>query len=272
MPQPSWTHTCRKTGRTRADRTPFRCWRCFGQAEFAGWTNSVVEMMGDYQRVHGLKCIGPHRPLADQVFAGAFFRCATCHGSGYYDDLGHRRWGPCGECGGLGQLPTVSQEDIERRRAIVLEAFPDAGRPGGRRRAVGGGGHARGAALNAGASAGEAVSAADGPSNAVPRRRVVGSGSTDGARLLMAAILVVVLAPAWLFGAIWSVRSGQVYAGTVLLCASAFAALNGLITASPSSFDRRWLWVWGAFGLGLFLLLGFGAVQAACTGSFTPGA
>ena len=264
MPHPNWTHTCKKTGRTKRDWKPFRCWRCFGQAEFAGWSSSVVEMMGDYQRAYGLKCIGPHRPLADQVFAGAFFRSATCHGSGYYDDLAHRRWGPCGDCDGLGQRPTVSQEDIERRRAIVLEAFPDAGRPGGRRRAVGGGGHASGAAPNAGASALGAASAADEPPNEVPRRRVVGSGSTDGAGLLMAAILVVVLAPAWLFGAIWSFRAGQVYAGTVLLCASAFAALNGLITASPSSFDRRWLWLWGALGLGLFLLLGFGAVQAAC--------
>lgn len=272
MPHANWTHICRKTGRTKRDWKPFRCWRCFGQAEFSGWSNSVVEMMGDYQRLYGLICIGPHRPLADQVFAGAFTRCATCAGSGYYDDLAHRRCGPCKDCDGLGHRPAVSQEDVERRRAIVLEAFPDAGRPGGRWRAVGRVGHSGGAALNAGASAVEAVAAADDPPNAVPRRRVVGSGSTDGAGLLMAAILVVVLAPAWLFGAIWSFRSGQVYAGTVLLCASAFAALNGLITASPSSFDRRWLWVWGAFGLGLFLLLGFGAVQAACTGSSTPGA
>lgn len=137
MPRPNWTHTCTKTGRTRNDWKPFRCWRCLGQAAFSGWSHSVVEMMGEYQRVHGLKCIGPHRPLADQVFAGAFFRCATCGGSGYHDDLAHRRWGVCADCDGLGQRPTVSREDVERRRAIVLAAFPDAARPGGPLRGVG---------------------------------------------------------------------------------------------------------------------------------------
>jgi hypothetical protein len=69
-----------------------------------------------------------------------------------------------------------------------------------------------------------------------------------------------------LFCSIWAFRGGQVYAGSVLLFASAFAALSGLMTASPSSFDRKWLWVWAAFGLGLFLLLGLGAGQAACAG------
>jgi hypothetical protein len=137
MPHANWTHICRKTGRTKRGWKPFRCWRCFGQAEFSGWSNSVVEMMGDYQRLYGLICIGPHRPLADQVFAGAFTRCATCAGSGYYDDLAHRRWGPCKDCDGLGHRPAVSQEDIERRRAIVLAAFPGAARPGGVWRAVG---------------------------------------------------------------------------------------------------------------------------------------
>jgi hypothetical protein len=48
MPHPNWTHTCRKTGRTRSDWKPFRCWRCFGQAAFSGWSSSVVELMGGY--------------------------------------------------------------------------------------------------------------------------------------------------------------------------------------------------------------------------------
>ena len=137
MPRPNWTHTCRKSGRTRNAWKPFRCWRCCGQAEFSGWSHSVVEMMGEYQRVHGLKCIGPHRRLADQVFAGAFLTCATCGGSGYHDDLAHRRSGVCADCDGLGQRPTVSREDIERRRALVLAAFPDAARPGGPLRTAG---------------------------------------------------------------------------------------------------------------------------------------
>jgi hypothetical protein len=80
--------------------------------------------------------------------------------------------------------------------------------------------------------------------------------------LLRATLFVLVLAPAWLFASIAAFRGGQLLVGTVLLFASAFAALSGLMMASPSSFDRGWLWVWGAAGAGLFLLLALGAVQA----------
>ena len=258
MPRPNWTHTCTKTGRTRNDWKPFRCWRCFGQAEFSGWSNSVVEMMGGYQRLYGLVCIGPHRPLADQVFAGAFFHCATCGGSGYHDDLAHRRWGVCADCDGLGQRPTVSQEDIERRRAIVLEAFPDAGRPRGRQLTSSAGRHAAaGAAL--------AAPSASGPMAPVRSRSVAKTEDPAVWDVLRTRIFVLVLAPGWLFASISAIRGGQLLVGSVLLFASAFAALSGLMMASPSSFDRGWLWVWGAVGAGLFLLLGAAGVQAGCT-------
>jgi hypothetical protein len=257
MPHANWTHTCKKTGRTKRDWKPFRCWRCFGHAEFSGWSNSVVEMMGDYQRLYGLICIGPHRPLADQVFAGAFTRCATCAGSGHHDDLAHRRWGPCKDCDGLGRRPAVSQEDVERRRAIVLAAFPGAARPRGRQRASLG-------RENAPASAAATVPAAAGPLTPVRRRAVVSTGSPASWELLRATLFVLVLAPAWLFGSVWSFRVGQMFAGTVLLFASAFAAMSGLMTASPSSFDRKWLWVWGGVGLGFFLLLAIATGQSAC--------
>ncbi len=257
MPHPNWTHTCKKTGRTKSDWQPFRCWRCFGQAEFAGWSNSVVEMMGDYQREHGLICMGPHRPLADQVFAGAFTRCDACGGRGCRDDIAHTSWAACAACDGVGRRPTVSEEDIERRRAIVLAAFPGAARPRGRQRASLG----RETAL---ASAAAAVSLAAGPLTPVRRRAVVSTGSPDLWELLRATLFVLVLAPGWLFASIWAYRGGQLLVGTVLLSASAFAAMSGLITASPSSFDRKWLWLWGAFGLGLFLLLAMATGQSAC--------
>jgi hypothetical protein len=258
MPHPNWTHTCRKTGRTRSDWKPFRCWRCFGQAEFAGWSSSVVEMMGAYQREHGLICMGPHRPLADQVFAGAFTRCDACGGSGYRDDIAHRSWAACAACDGVGRRPTVSEEDIERRRAIVLAAFPGAARPRGRQRASLG----RETAL---ASAAATVPVAADPLTPVRRPALVSTGSPDIWELLRSTLFVLVLAPAWFFSSIWALRSGQLLVGAVLLFASAFAALNGLIMAPPSSFDRRWLWVWGAVGAGLFLLLGAAGVQAGCT-------
>jgi hypothetical protein len=80
--------------------------------------------------------------------------------------------------------------------------------------------------------------------------------------LLRATLFVLVLAPGWLFASLSAFRGGQWLVGTVLLLASAFAALSGLMMASPSSFDRGWLWVWGAVGAGLFLLLGVAGVQA----------
>ena len=133
MPHPTWTHTCQKTGRTKSDWKPFRCWRCFGQAEFSGWSSSVVEMMGSYQRRYGLKCMGPHRRLADELLRDAFAPCAACRGAGVVGDGAHGSWVLCESCAGLGTLPAVSEEEIERRRAIVLAAFPDAASPQPRR-------------------------------------------------------------------------------------------------------------------------------------------
>jgi hypothetical protein len=153
----------------------------------------------------------------------------------------------------------VSQEDIERRRAIVLEAFPGAARPRGRERAS----RSREAVLG---SAAATAPAAGAPVTPARRREVVRTERPDFWELLRATLFVLVLAPVWLFASIWAYRGGQPLVGTVLLFASGFAALSGLITASPSSFDRRWLWVWGALGLGVFGLLGFGAVHAACAG------
>jgi hypothetical protein len=257
MPHPNWTHTCTKTGRTKRDWKPFRCWRCFGQAEFAGWSNSVVELMGGCQRQYGLLCIGPHRRLADEMFEGAFTDCGACGGSGVRDDGTHRFWAVCEACEGFGCRPAVSEEDIERRRAIVLAAFPGAARPRGRQRASLG--REKGPA-----SAAAAVPAEAGVLTAVRSRAVVSTESPNAWDLVRSTIFVLVLSPAWLFSSIWAFRRGQLLAGTVLLFASAFAALTGLILASPSSFDRKWLWVLGVVGLGFFLLLGVAACQAGC--------
>ena len=59
-----------------------------------------------------------------------------------------------------------------------------------------------------------------------------------------------------------ALRGGQLLVGAVLIFASAFAALSGLMMVSTSSFDRGWLWLWGAVGGGPFLLLGVAGVQA----------
>jgi len=151
----------------------------------------------------------------------------------------------------------VSQADIDRRRAIVLAAFPGAVRSGARRHASSGGGHA-------GSGASASVPVASRPMTPVRIPAVVHPGSPDAWELPRATLFVLVLAPVWLFASIWAYRGGQLLVGAVLLFASAFAALNGLIMASPSSFGRKWLRVWGAVGVGLLLLLGVVTGQAAC--------
>jgi hypothetical protein len=210
------------------------------------------ESMFDYQRSRGLKSIGPHRPLTDQAFAGAFRPCRDCDGRGVLDGGAPDTYALCLSCDGRGFVASVTDDELERRRARVLEKFPDAACD----RARFSGPPPEGAVPGAPATAG--------PVFVVQRHAIATSDTPDWATLVRAVFFVLVLAPGWLFGSIWAFRGGQWRVGTVLLFASSFAALNGLIMASPSSFGRKWLWLWGACGLGLVLLLGFGAVQAAC--------
>ena len=100
----------------------------------------------------------------------------------------------------------------------------------------------------------------------VRSRAVVSTESPGAWELIRATVFVLVLAPAWLFASISAFRGGQLLVGTVLLFASAFAALSGLLMASPSSFDRRWLLAWGAVGAGFVLFLVLGTGQAARAG------
>jgi hypothetical protein len=261
MPHPSWTHTCRKTGRTRSGGTPFRCWRCFGQADFAGWGNSVIEMMVGYQRRYGLKCIGPHRKLADEMLKSAFNSCGVCQGTGVVDDGSHGSCVACAACDGFGWRPAVPEEEIERRRAIVLTAFPDAASPQPRRIASRADERANADSLGPSVH----FSAAQ-PRSTALFRGAVATEKPDFGEWLRAGVAVLFLAPAWLFASLSAFREGRLLVGLVFGFASGFAALSGLMAAAPASFDRRWVLVWGALGAGLLLLLGIVTGQVACAG------
>ena len=56
----------------------------------------------------------------------------------------------------------------------------------------------------------------------------------------MRALPLLALAPGWFLASTSACRGGHLLCGAALLFASAFAALNGLIMTSPSSFDRKW--------------------------------
>ncbi len=225
----------------------------------------MYEAMLDYQRSCGLKPIGPHRRLANQVFAGAFTSCQACDGRGILDGGAPDTHALCPSCDGHGQLAAVPDDEIEQRRALVLEKYPDTAcdrvrllSPPAEDEAPGAGGGRFG------------DRAAIGSVFVAPRPQFVGRDRPGIGALVQAVLSTLVIAPAWLFTSILAFRGGKVLVGTVLLVASAFAALSGLGTASPSSFGRQWTWVWGALGVGLFALLGVVTGQAACAGFPSP--
>ena len=254
MPRQFWKHACRKTGRAWSQSAPFRCWRCLRRAEPDGWHRSMHEAMFDYQRSRGLKPIGPHRRLTDEAFAGAFRPCRACGGRGVLDGGEPDACALCLPCDGRGFVAAVTDDELERRRALVLERFPDAACDRVRFSSP-----PHDGAL-------PAASASAGPVFVAPRHARATSDTPDWVTLVRAVFFVLVLAPGWLFGSIWAFRGGRWLVGTVLLFASSFAALSGLMMASPSSFGRTWVWVWGAVAAGLILFLALAVGQAACAG------
>ena len=92
----------------------------------AGWSRSIIEMMGAYQRRTGLKPIGPHRPLADELLGPLTRRCQTCAGQGLLDAEQGEGWRYCPACDGLGTYLAGTAAEIAEARRRILDAFPNA--------------------------------------------------------------------------------------------------------------------------------------------------
>jgi RecJ-like exonuclease len=84
------------------------------------------EAMGRYQNKYGLKPIGPHRRLADELFADASVACVSCKGRGLLDGSTTEAWIHCPRCQGMGFVWRRSAGQVEALRRQVLQAFPDA--------------------------------------------------------------------------------------------------------------------------------------------------
>jgi hypothetical protein len=121
VPNRRYNHSC-EHGRRFAERCP----DCGEPGTYDGWEGSMIEQMGAYGRAHGVKPIGPHRKLTDEVFDGAFLTCGRCGGRGYLacDAEG---WRPCDRCSACGVVPVLPQEEVAALRARIVAAFPDAG-------------------------------------------------------------------------------------------------------------------------------------------------
>jgi hypothetical protein len=85
----------------------------------------MIEAMGAYQKRTGLKPIGAHRALADNILSPHMEVCARCNGKGLVDIEDGEDWKICPTCGGEQYLFRESKEEFDAIRSKILLAFPD---------------------------------------------------------------------------------------------------------------------------------------------------
>lgn len=102
------------------------CPSCGQPGQYDGWHYGMYEAMSVYQNMYGLKPIGPHRRLADELFANTSVACLTCAGKGLLDVSAGDAWIPCPDCRGMGYVWKSTSGEVKALRRQVLEAFPDA--------------------------------------------------------------------------------------------------------------------------------------------------
>ncbi len=84
------------------------------------------EAMARYQSRYGLKPVGPHRRMADELFESASVECEACQGRGLHDAGASADYEICPTCSGFGWFFARSHEEIQQLRQRILDAFPDA--------------------------------------------------------------------------------------------------------------------------------------------------
>jgi hypothetical protein len=124
MPRPTWKHIC-STGSSGWIGTSL-CRTCQQPGTYDGWKPTMHEAMAQYQTLHRLKPVGPHRRMADALFASVRRICLACTGRGLQDSADRRGWQVCTACRGLGSVLTRPAEEIEALRGRVLAAHPGA--------------------------------------------------------------------------------------------------------------------------------------------------
>jgi hypothetical protein len=126
MPQRMWDHS-QCCGDFSAGTPECRDGRKRGR--YAGWRLATDERMARYQHVYGLKPIGPHRPLADELLTPLRATCPRCEYEGILNFYQGRLWLACPDCQGTGGSWVVPDGVVQATRATVLEAYPDASAP-----------------------------------------------------------------------------------------------------------------------------------------------
>lgn len=124
MPHKMWKHQC-KDGPTVAMGTEI-CPDCGTRGEYDGWWYSRIDAMSQYQKRTGLKPIGPHRPMADDLLERHMKMCEQCNGRGLLDINNGENYESCPLCQGIGCLFDGSLEQLESLRRRILASYPDA--------------------------------------------------------------------------------------------------------------------------------------------------
>lgn len=104
------------------------CPKCGKPGQPARWVLTMHEAMARYQYVTGLKPVGPHRPMADEVIGPLRDLCMSCAGHGLCM-RGADDWRLCPDCEGTGAYWTVKEYRIRRALKRILKRFPEAAAP-----------------------------------------------------------------------------------------------------------------------------------------------
>jgi hypothetical protein len=84
------------------------------------------EAMARCQSKYGLKPIGPHRKMADELLGSLNETCKRCDGRGLNDLANGSSWRVCPACRGFGSFFTAPAYEIRALRRRILAAYPDA--------------------------------------------------------------------------------------------------------------------------------------------------
>src|SRR5713226_7659948 len=109
MPNRLWRHVC--SGHDVVEGSP-RCRTCGVRGVFDGWYLSMWEAARLYHYVYGLNPMGPHRQLADRLFAGMRDRCVRCGGRKVLT-LDEETWHDCPACEGTGGIWNRSPDEVD---------------------------------------------------------------------------------------------------------------------------------------------------------------
>lgn len=100
----------------------------FSGTVFSPWAKprGMHQAMARYQALKGLKPVGPHRALADNLLGNISERCSTCNGTGLHGTYGGLGWRVCPVCHGLGETYSITLDELQGLRQQVLDLYPDA--------------------------------------------------------------------------------------------------------------------------------------------------